>query len=276
MTELCPIKLMEETYIESQQNSHVKNLVKLRERKHRNRQERFIIEGLREIKHAFDSDFGLLTLYFCPELFPSESHEHFVQQLRSEKAAPLVRMHPSAFSKASLREGPDGLIAIAEPQDTALDTLALKEKSTVLVLEGIEKPGNLGAIIRSADGAGVSAIFMVNCQIDSYNPNAIRASQGLVFRIPIIAIETDAIFQWLEDHQFQTIATSPDASSLYNEVKYAERTALFMGSESTGLSEACLSKVSQTITIPMQGHADSLNVSVATAICLYQINQKID
>jgi len=265
---------MEETYIESHQNNHVKNLVKLRERKHRNRQERFIIEGLREIKHAFDSEFQLLTVYFCPELFPSTSHERFLKHLRTDKDTSLIRLHTSAFDKASQREGPDGLIAIAEPTDSNLDAITLEDKSTVLVLEGIEKPGNLGAIIRSADGAGIRAIFMLNCLIDPYNPNAIRASQGLVFRIPIISIQESVLFNWLKENAFETIATSPSADKAYNEVNYTQRSALFIGSESKGLSQRCLSQVAQKIAIPMKGEADSLNVSVATAICLYQINQK--
>ena len=266
---------MEESYIESLNNSHVKNLVKLRERKHRNRQERFIIEGYREIKHSIEANFQIETLYFCPELFPSEVHVEYISNIKTQRDIPLIRMHPSAFKKASLREGPDGIIAVSKPNHYSLNQLKTNKASIILVLECIEKPGNLGAIIRSAEGAGVDALFMIDCAIDCYNPNAIRSSQGLVFRIPIIDLKHDVAFQWLSDSGYQVIATSPNAKVHYNEQDYSSKNALVMGSESDGLTPLTLSRVNQTVQIPMYGKADSLNVSVATAICLYEIKNKI-
>jgi TrmH family RNA methyltransferase len=183
-------------------------------------------------------------------------------------------MHSSAFSKSSYREGPDGLIALSEAKEISLSGLELAEDSTLLVLEGIEKPGNLGAIIRSAEGAGVAAILLNNCLLDAYNPNAIRASQGLVFRLPIINVETEYLLQWLKDHQFVSVATTPDAENYYSKQSYTQRTALLMGSESHGLSEKWLNQADRLIKIPMKGYADSLNVSVAAAICLYEINRQ--
>ena len=267
---------MEESYIESLQNSHVKNLVKLRERKHRNRQERFIIEGYREIKHAIDAQFEIETLYYCPELFPTEFHTQLVHQTKQHNKFPTIRIHPSALNKASLREGPDGLIALSKPKSYKLDQLKLSEPSTILVLEGLEKPGNLGAILRSADGAGVDALFTINCSIDPYNPNAIRSSQGLVFQIPIIDLELKTAFQWLQNASFHIIATSPSANLSYHEAQYKKKTALLMGSESHGLSQKAFSMVDTSVQIPMHGKADSLNVSVATAICLYEIRRHND
>ena len=265
---------MESMYIESPQNNHVKNLVKLRDRKHRNRQDKFIIEGLREIQHAIDSNYPVVTIYYCPELFPSESHSQFLDLLKAKGQPQCIRMHTSAFSKSSYREGPDGLIALSEAKEMSLSTLKLRENSTLLILEGIEKPGNLGAIIRSAEGAGVDAILLNNCLLDAYNPNAIRASQGLVFRLPIINVETDYLLKWLKEHQFVSIATTPKTDNCYSKQSYSQRTALLMGSESHGLSEKWLNQADYLINIPMKGHADSLNVSVATAICLYEINRQ--
>ena len=265
---------MESMYIESPQNYHVKNLVKLRDRKHRNRQDKFIIEGLREIQHAINSGYPVGTIYYCPELFPSESHSQFLDHLKAKGSPQYIRMHVSAFSKSSYREGPDGLIALSEAKEMSLSTLKLKENTTLLILEGIEKPGNLGAIIRSAEGAGVDAIFMNNCLLDAYNPNAIRASQGLVFRLPIINVETDYLLQWLKEHHFVSYATTPKTDNCYSKQSYSKRTALIMGSESHGLSEKWLNQADYLINIPMKGHADSLNVSVATAICLYEINRQ--
>ena len=261
-------------YIESPQNNHVKNLVKLRDRKHRNRQDKFIIEGLREINHAINSGYPVTTIYYCPELFPYNSHAKFVEKLQTNPDLQLIRMHTTAFSKSSYREGPDGLIAISEAKEMSLSMLKLEENSTLLILEGIEKPGNFGAIIRSAEGAGVAAILLNNCLLDAYNPNAIRASQGLVFRLPIINVETDYLSQWLKEHQFVSIATTPKANNCYSEQNYAKRTALLMGSESHGLTDTWIDQADHLISIPMKGHADSLNVSVATAICLYEINRQ--
>lgn len=266
---------MEESYIESLQNNHVKNLVKLRERKHRNRQERFIIEGHREIKHAIDAGYCIETLYYCPELFPNDLHAQFLDRIKSsQELLRRARMHPSAFSKASLREGPDGFIAVSEPKSHSLEQVKSEDPSTILVLEGIEKPGNLGAILRSADGAGVDAVFMIDCLLDIYNPNAIRSSQGLVFQIPIIELELKTAIEYLRRSSFEIIASSPHANLIYHQAHYSKKTALFMGSESNGLSQEAFSMVDTQIQIPMHGQADSLNVSVATAICLYEIKRQ--
>ena len=264
---------MDTAYIESPQNNHVKNLVKLRDRKHRNRQDKFIIEGQREIEPALASDYTVNTLYYCPEYFNSDSASLLIERIKknTEQTNATIRMHPKAFSKCSLREGPDGFIALSEAKYSQLDAIELKETSTLLILEGIEKPGNLGAIIRSADGAGVDAIVLDNCSLDCYNPNAIRASQGLLFRKPIVSVEHDYLITWLKKQQFTTVATSPRAELSYSEQSYPTRTALVMGSESHGLSEKWLGSAERLINIPMLGAADSLNVSVATAICLYEI-----
>jgi len=265
--------MMDTAYIESPQNNHVKNLVKLRDRKHRDRQDKFIIEGLREIEHALDSDYTVNTLYYCPEYFNSNSASLLIERIKkdTEQTNAIIRMHPKAFSKCSLREGPDGFIALSEARHIQLHTIELKESNTLLILEGIEKPGNLGAIIRSADGAGVDAIILDKCSLDCYNPNAIRASQGLLFRKPIISVEHDYLVTWLKKQQFTTIATSPRAKLSYSEQSFPNRTALVIGSESDGLSEKWLGSSERLISIPMLGVADSLNVSVATAICLYEI-----
>ena len=265
--------MMDTAYIESPQNSHVKNLVKLRDRKHRNRQDKFIIEGQREIEHALNSDYALTTVYYCPEFFSSESATQMIERLKRKtgELSTLIRMHPKAFSKCSLREGPDGFIAISQTKHNRLDDLKLKDKSTLLILEGIEKPGNLGAIIRSADGAGVDAIILDNCMLDCYNPNAIRASQGLLFRMPIFSVDHDYLMTWLKKEKFTSIATSPRAKLSYFNHSYPSKTALVMGSESHGLTDKWIAESDSLMKIPMLGSADSLNVSVATALCLYEI-----
>lgn len=261
---------MEEAYIQSRNNDQVKNLVKLRERKHRDRQERFLVEGLRELGHAIGAGFDVETIFYCPEYFPSEEHNRFIDAQRRAGQRHLIRMSEDAFSKAAYREGPDGLIGVGLQQSNSLNDLELTNAPLMLVLEGIEKPGNLGAILRSADGAGAEAVILVDCVLDLYNPNAIRSSQGLIFALPIAATTREGLQKWLQANAIQRVATTPDTESMHWDVDYTKATALFFGSESDGLSNYWLEQVDQRIRIPMAGRADSLNVAAAAAVCLYE------
>ena len=266
--------LMEELYIQSRQNDQVKNLVKLRERKYRERQSRCLIEGLREIGHALTAGLEITHLYYCSDFFPSDLHATFIAEHKDAAKFQVIGMSPDAFTKASHREGPDGLIAIAMQQGNVLADLLLDEKPLLLVLEGIEKPGNLGAILRSADGAGVDAVILVDCVLDLYNPNAIRSSQGLLFALPIVSTDRDTLTNWLDVKNFVGCATTPGSKKLHWEVDYKQGLALYMGSESDGLSDYWLEKATHKIRIPMAGQADSLNVAAAAAVCLYEARRQ--
>lgn len=267
---------MEEIYIQSRQNEQVKNLVKLRERKHRDRQSRFLVEGLREIGHAIDAGYELTHLYYCSECFPGDAHATFIEEKKKTAEYPIARLSEDAFSKASHREGPDGLIAIAIQQNNVLSDFSLPEQLLLLILEGIEKPGNLGAILRSADGAGVDAVILVDCVLDLYNPNAIRSSQGLLFALPIVSTDRETLTAWLEEHQIHSYATTPDTNRMHWGVDYRRRVAIMMGSESDGLTEYWLQNSAEKIRIPMAGQADSLNVAAAAAVCLYEARRQRD
>ncbi|TVP78625.1 MAG: RNA methyltransferase [Puniceicoccaceae bacterium] len=266
---------MEANYIQSRQNEQVKNLVKLRERKHRDRQSRFLIEGLREIGHALRAGFEITQVYICPEFYPAGgAHADFVEKTLQAARCPVTRLSTEAFEKASVREGPDGLIAVATQQNNVLSDLKLSQPPLILILEGIEKPGNLGAILRSADGAGVDAVILVDCVLDLYNPNAIRSSQGLLFALPIVSTDRDTLSQWLEAQSIPCLASTPDTDRLHWDVDYQCGIALMMGSESDGLSPYWLERATQKIRIPMTGQADSLNVAAAAAVCLYEAKRQ--
>jgi TrmH family RNA methyltransferase len=266
---------MEANYIQSRQNEQVKNLVKLRERKHRDRQSRFLIEGLREIGHALTAHFTVDQLFFCPEFFPEGgSHGQFIEDGQGRSFGSATRLSVEAFEKASLREGPDGLIAVATQQNNTLAGLRLTQPALVLILEGIEKPGNLGAILRSADGAGVDAVILVDCVLDLYNPNAIRSSQGLLFALPVVSTNQETLCQWLTEKKVTCVATTPDAERAHWDVDYSADVALLMGSEHSGLSRFWLERSEQAIRIPMRGQADSLNVAAAAAVCLYEARRQ--
>ena len=266
--------LMEKLYIQSRQNDQVKNLVKLRERKYRERQSRCLIEGLREIGHALNAGLEITHLYYCSDFFPSDLHATFIAEHKDAAKFQVIGMSPDAFTKASHREGPDGLIAIAMQQGNVLADLLLDETPLLLVLEGIEKPGNLGAILRSADGAGVDAVILVDCVLDLYNPNAIRSSQGLLFALPIVSTDRDTLTNWLDVKNIVGCATTPGSKKLHWEVDYKQGLALYMGSESDGLSNYWLEKATHKIRIPMAGQADSLNVAAAAAVCLYEARRQ--
>jgi len=265
---------MEEEFIQSRQNPRVKNLVKLRERKHRDRQERFLVEGLRELGHAIGSGFTVEEVFFCPELFPSEAHRDFVDGLRREGTVRLSRMSENAFEKVAYREGPDGLIGVGLQEASALQQLKLPANSLLLVIEGLEKPGNLGAILRSADAAGVDAVILADCVIDRYNPNAIRSSQGLVFALPVLSADSKALAEWLRANGIRSFATTPDTETPHWSVDYTGPTALLLGSESDGLSKFWLETADARIRIPMAGRADSLNVAAAAAVCLFEARRQ--
>ena len=151
-----------------------------------------------------------------------------------------------------------------------LSNLNISEKPLLLVLEGIEKPGNLGAILRSADGAGVDAVVLVDCVLDLYNPNAIRSSQGLLFTLPIVSTKREPLVKWLNTQNIACCATNPLSNTLHWDVDFIQGIALLMGSESHGLSSYWLKKADYQIRLPMLGSADSLNVAAAAAICLYE------
>lgn len=267
---------MEEIHIQSRQNEQVKNLVKLRERKHRDRQSRFLVEGLREIDHAIRAGFEVTHFYYCSEFFPSDAHRAFIEQQKQSTESPIARLSEDAFAKASHREGPDGLIVIAVQQDNVLSDLSLPEQPLLLIIEGIEKPGNLGAILRSADGAGVDAVILVDCVLDLYNPNAIRSSQGLSFALPIASTDRETLSAWLDTNNIHCCATTPDTEKLHWDVDYRPSIALLMGSESDGLTDYWLERSKHKIRIPMAGQADSLNVAAAAAVCLYEARRQRD
>jgi TrmH family RNA methyltransferase len=265
---------MDDAFIQSRNNEQIKMLVKLRERKHRDRQERFLVEGLRELSHALEAGYPIENIYYCPEYFPADSHTEFITARRRVADPALVRLSPEAFQKASFREGPDGIIAVGCQQSHALSELELPEKPLLLILEGIEKPGNLGAILRSADGAGCDAVILVDCILDLYNPNAIRSSQGLLFALPLVTADRDALAQYLSTNEIQTFATTPAAKDSHWDADYSGPAALLLGSEHRGLSDFWIENANQSIQIPMSGQADSLNVAAAAAVCLYEIKRQ--
>lgn len=260
---------MEQLYIRSFQNPKVKALVRLKESRERRRQGRFIIEGRRELFRAMECGVTVEQVYFAPEYF-GESEEADMAMRFSDLGMEIIRLSQAVFEKCSYRKGPDGLLGIGKARSQSLDNLPQSGCPFYLVVEGIEKPGNLGALIRTADAAGVDAVLVADPVADLYNPNVIRASQGSVFRVFVTIGDRDACFNKLESLDVRILSVCPKSRIHYWNADLRQPIALVMGSEKEGLSDFWLDHGGLGIMIPMAGISDSLNVSAAGAIVLFE------
>ncbi len=261
---------MAEEAIQSRTNPRVLNLVKLRDnRAHREEQGRFIIEGYRELTRALDAGRRVEELYYCPERFRRPEAHALVERLRASGAT-LLRLGDGAFDKAAYREGPDGLLAVARTWHYALADLKLSERPLLLVAEAVEKPGNLGALLRSADAAGVDALICCDPVVDVFNPNAVRASQGALFYVPVVVASPEQTRDFLASRGIAAVATTPYSEINYWDLDLRQPCAILMGSEKDGLSPFWLEGGTLKARIPMAGLSDSLNVNVAAALTLFE------
>ena len=252
--------------ITSLQNPQLKRLVRLRSRRERDAEGVWLIEGARELQRAHEAGVVLQQIFACQELFSPDAQALFpALDPAGQRVTPLSR---PAFEKVSGRENPDGLLALAEPPSPALPVPA--PDMLVLLLMGLEKPGNLGALLRTADGAGVDAVLVVGDGTDLGNPGVIRASQGSLFTQPVLGLPEDEALRWLRGHDFTLLACTPEAEVAYWDVPMTGRLALCLGSEHDGLPPLWREQADLRVGIPMQGQADSLNVSVAGALVLYE------
>ena len=247
--------------ISSKTNEKIKNLVRLQKASARREQNRILIEGRREIERAQQSGFEIEQLYVC---------EALLREPVGIKAGCTEAVSEEVFEKIAYREGSDGLLAVAIPKYKSLSEFKPRKDALVIVLETVEKPGNLGAVMRTADAAGVDAVIIADPATDLFNPNAIRASIGCIFSVPVYACSTDECIKWLKKNEIKIFCTYLKASIDYLDADFRKATALVMGTEATGISEAWVEAADQNIIIPMNGIADSLNVSVTTAIVTFE------
>lgn len=255
--------------IESTKNPRVKTINKLRKGKHRQDLQQTVVEGCREISRAFESGWGFTELYYCPELYLAVDEDLLVEKIH-ESGVPVFQCSEAAFRKMSYRDTPDGLIALSPLVGKKLDELDLPDKPLLLIAEDLEKPGNLGTILRTADATGVDAVIACDHKTDLNNPNVIRSSIGTIFFMPVAEATTEEMFQWLEQRGIQSVAAVPRAEQEYTEIDMRGGTAIVVGAEDQGLSEEWIRGANQCVKIPMLGNNDSLNVSTAAAIMLYE------
>jgi TrmH family RNA methyltransferase len=264
------------TLITSPVNTRIKNVVKLRQRSHRDEQGLMIVEGYREIKRAMDNRHNPTQLFICRDLFQGKNEPALIERAVAG-GAELFECNPAVFEKLAYRDRPDGLIAIAPQVRRSFKDLAVPSNALVVVAESIEKPGNLGTILRSADAAGVSAVLVCDRCTDINNPNVVRASIGTLFSLPVIECSSAEAWTWLERGHFQILAATPHAKELYTEADMTRATALVLGTEQYGLSDEWMKKATLQVRIPMAGQADSLNVAAAATILLFEaVRQRLN
>lgn len=255
--------------ISSLQNSRVKAAVKLRERRGRNQRGRFLIDGLREIGHALDAKFQIVQVFTCPTLWKSTEHQLWRDRL-TQTGAEWLEVSLAVWEKLTFGNRREGILAVAETKLLGLSDLPAVPPQLVIVLNRIEKPGNLGAILRTADAVGASCVILADPQTDPFNPNAIRASLGTVFRVPLATADSQAVVDWLRDRSLQVCVARLDGTRLYHEVNWRQPSAVVLGSESKGVGQEWFAADFTGIQLPMRGAADSLNVSGTAAVILYE------
>lgn len=260
--------------ITSLQNPKVKQVVQLRDRRARDQTGLYLIEGYRELFRAMQANVPLESVFFCPELFLGSNENALLTQCRSGGAA-LLQCPEHVFRKISYRDRPDGLLGIAPQQHLNLDALeqrlALCQNPFLVVAEAIEKPGNLGTILRSSDAVGLDALLVCDACTDIYNPNVVRASVGTLFTVPVIECASEEAILWLKARGISLLAATPQAERVYTNVDLTVPLAIAVGTEQLGLSERWMQAADLQVRIPMGGVADSLNVAMATTLLLYEV-----
>lgn len=231
----------------------------------RRKQQLFIIEGKREIGLAVEAGYKIGNIFFCNEI---TSLEDIPEKLKEDKL--IVPVSKEVFDKIAVRESSGGVIAVAEQKAHRLAQVKLRKNPLVLILEAVEKPGNLGAILRTADAAAADVVVICDPQTDFYNPNVIRSSVGCVFTNQLAAATSRESIDWLKENQIKIFCTSLLASKPYDQIDFTQPCAIVMGTEATGLSATWTKNSDANIIIPMQGKIDSMNVSNAAAVVVFE------
>jgi RNA methyltransferase, TrmH family len=256
--------------ITSFQNSRIKNVLKLRRQRARKKQGKTIIEGYRSLLRAVDNGYALEDLYVCSSMFLGDNEPALIQRAK-DQGVQVFEVSEEPFQKMAYVERPDGLLAVAPQVRQPLSDHPPAATGFYLIVEAIERPGNLGSIMRSADAAGVAGLIICDPQTDIYNPEVIRASVGTIFTVPVLEAATEQAIRWCGEHNLRTLAATPHTDTLYTDSDMTQPLALVVGSEKYGLSQTWIEQSDIPVRIPMFGQADSLNVATATTLLLYEV-----
>ncbi len=254
--------------ITSPQNPRVKQVVRLRDRRHREREGLLLVEGGEELALALAGGARPQALFICPDLLPA-SQSGLLAAARAA-AAEVFEVSQPVFQKMAYRDNPDGWLAVLPAVRRGLDDLPATNDPLFLIAEAIEKPGNLGALLRSAEAAGVTGVIVCDPGTDLNNPNVVRSSRGTLFTVPVVEATADQAFAWLRARGIPVAAATPQAAQLYTAADFTGPVAIAVGTEHEGLSAAWLAQASLHVRIPMLGQVNSLNVATAATLLLYE------
>lgn len=267
------IELME---ITSPSNPKIKHVVKLRNRRERDLSGEMIVEGYRECVRALDCGYVPRAIFHCPEMYLKNENEAALVERCVSLGADAYTCSKICFEKIAYKERPDGLLMIGPHVAVKLKDLSLPENALVIVTEGVEKPGNLGTILRSADAAGAAAVIVCDRVTDVHNPNVVRASTGALFSVPVAEASSEEAIEFLKKHSFSILAASPHAEKLHFEADLTGPVAVALGAEQYGLTAKWMDGANLRVRIPMLGLSDSLNVSAAATILVHEaVRQRI-
>lgn len=255
--------------VSSTQNNRVKTVVKLRERQHREELGLMLVEGRREVACALQGGVEFVELYACEPWLRSEGDASLLEEAR-KRGILVVSCTPRVFEKMVFGDRAEGLLGVARPHWISLGELETAASALLLVIEGIEKPGNLGAIFRSADAAGVTGVVLCEPRTDLFNPNAIRSSLGTLFTVPAVVSGAAEALAWLKARRLLLVAATPQGEQVYTSVDYRTPCAILLGSEHAGLSSFWLEAADARVRIPMRGRADSLNLAMSATILAFE------
>jgi TrmH family RNA methyltransferase len=255
--------------ITSAQNPKVKKLLALQEKSRSRREEGlFVVEGRRELGHCIEAGYEIDSIFICDEI--ASDQEDLIRRFETSGGIKVFSVSKEVYEKISYRGSTEGVVAEVRWKQLKLKDLRFKDNPLIIVLESVEKPGNLGAVLRSADAAGADAVIVSDPLTDLYNPNLIRASIGAIFSVPTVAASSEETIEWLKENRIKILTAQLQDSALYYETPMTGPTAIVMGTESTGLTDAWRKAADAHIRIPMLGRLDSLNVSVSAAILLFE------
>lgn len=260
-----------ETLITSRRNPRVQDLARLRERRHRERQGRTPIDGAREILRAINAGVELTDVVVSAGYRPTESGTHALEKI-AKAGVPRITVSDEVFGKIAFGDRAEGILAVAKIPETGLEQLPdfSDRRPLFAVLEGFEKPGNVGAVCRAADAAGVSALLVADGRTDLFNPNAIRASLGAIFGLPLATGSSTRALAWLRERKTQIVLARVNGATRYTDIDFTVPTAMVFGSEALGLSDTWQGDDLVSASLPMRGAGDSLNVSAAATVFFYE------
>jgi TrmH family RNA methyltransferase len=267
------IRPMPSPVLASPSNPRIKSIARLRDRRERESTGLTLVDGAREVRRALESNVDVVEAFVCEPLLAGEDARVALDLLR-DRSVPITGTTQPAFARIAFGERAEGLVAVIRSPNRGLADLTLTAEPLLVVIEGVEKPGNLGAILRSADGAGADALIAASPRTDLTNPNVIRASAGTFFSVPTAAAETSEVIDWLVERGIRAVAARVDAERPYTDADLTGPLAIVLGTETQGLTDVWRTADVEAVRLPMLGVADSLNVSVAAAVLLYEARRQ--